>query len=82
MDIQASFSNGDNVTGSMTLRFDGPEISDADALDMAQAILGSNYATTIFSQNGGTPTLDYVGVTNLSRVVPIPAPPEPEPEAP
>lgn len=71
MKIQAGLSNGDSVTGTCWIEIEGPAVSDADALDIVERVLASDYASSVFSQNSGTPTIDVVQVRDLSRTVPL-----------
>jgi hypothetical protein len=72
MKIQAAFSNGGSIFGTCWVEIEGPSITDAEALNLAQAILGSDYATVVFSQESGTPTVDHLEVVNLTRGITIP----------
>ena len=71
MKLVVALSNGNSINGVATIEIDGNPVSDADALDLAQAVLASDYVQAEYSQDSGTPTLESVQVVNLARTVPL-----------
>lgn len=71
MKIRGALSNGGSIQGTFQVEIEGPAIDDTDALNLAQQVLGSDYVTAWYSQDSGTPTLEYLEVTDLNRTVPL-----------